>query len=206
MEIWGITGLRGAGKTTAIRYLREKNYPTLDADQVAQLVVNRNTDEGREGFEKIYKIFGGTVLDSLGNLDKRALMKRLLTNPADKESLEAVIDPLVLRYIEKAGIPWKQTGAAFAFIEGNRLAEAGFHRSISGIILITTDFTKRVNRVAKRDSMGKLEVEELLQAQLGTQDTDLMRRVAKREWKNDGSEAALRKTIDAFLAERLAKK
>lgn len=206
MEIWGITGTRGSGKSTAIRYLREKGYPTIDADQVAQLVVNRNTDDGREGFEKIYRLFGTTVLDSQGNLDKRALMKRLITNPGDKESLEGVVDPLVLKHIDKIGIQWKQTGAKFAFIEGSRLAEAGFHRITSGIILISTDFTKRVNRVAKRDFMGKLEVEELLQAQVGTVDTELMKRVAKREWKNDGSEAAFKKTIDAFLDERLNKK
>jgi dephospho-CoA kinase len=206
MEVWGITGLRGSGKTTAARYLAEKGYPTIDADQIAQLVVNRNTEEGREGFEAIYRVFGNQVLDNLGNLDKRALMKKLLLNPSDKEKIESILDPLVLKHVEKAGIKWKQSGAKFAFIEGSRLAEAGFHRVTSGLIHVATDFSKRVNRVAKRDSMGKLEVEAMLQAQVGAADTDLMKRASKREWKNDGSEAAFRKTIDAFLEERLGAK
>ena len=204
MEVWGITGLRGAGKSTAIRHLKELGYPAIDADQVAQIVVNRNTPEGREGFEAIYKLFGSSVLDNLGNLDKRSLLKRILMNPADRERIEAVVDPLVLKHIENVSKDWKSSGKAFGFIEGGRLAEAGFHRVISGIILVSADITKRINRVAKRDSMGKLEVEQMMTSQIGGLDGDLMRRVAKKEWKNDGTEAAFKKAIDAFVMERKA--
>ncbi len=201
MEVWGITGLSGSGKSTLSRHFASLGYPTLDADRVGSLVVDRNTEAGKEGFEKIYKFFGASVLNSLGQLDKRAMMKRLMSNPSEKESLEAILDPLVLRHIEREGTRWKERGAKFAFVEGSRLAESGFHRVAKGILLVETDFTKRVNRIAKRDSMGKLEVEALF----AMQDDDLMKRVATQRWKNDGSEAALKKLADAWLSERLTK-
>lgn len=68
MEVWGITGVIGSGKSSAIAYLKEKGYPVIDADQVSRIVVERDTEEeGKEGFGAIYKAFGSTVLDKTEN-------------------------------------------------------------------------------------------------------------------------------------------
>jgi hypothetical protein len=51
----------------------------------------------------------------------------------------------------------------------------------------------------KRDSMGRDEVFQMLQLQ----NEILMKRIAKHEWKNESSEAALKKQIQDFIAKRL---
>lgn len=202
MEIWGITGLMGTGKTTATKLLGEKGYPTLDVDQLTKLAVDRNTEMGKEGFAAIYRIFGDSVLDRTGNLDRSAMRKKIMLNPSDKERLEAAIDPIVLKHVEKTVNEWGKRGVDFGFVEGSRLAEAGYHNLIKGIIQVVASPEKRINRLAKRDSMGKQEIEMMFKLQ---DREEIMRRIAKIQFKNDGSQAELGKQIDKFLTERKAK-
>jgi dephospho-CoA kinase len=199
MEIWGLTGLMGAGKTTAADYLASLGAPIIDVDQVARLVVDRNTDIGREGFARIYKIFGDSVLDRLGNLDRAAMRKRMMTNAADRERLEATLDPLVLEHVEKMTRGWSDTGAILGILQGSRLIEAKFHNIVKGMIQVVTSIDKRINRVAKRDNMGKQEVDLMFKLQ---DREELMRRICKVQWKNDGTKKALEAAIDRFVQER----
>lgn len=197
MEIWGITGLMGTGKSTATQYLAEKGYPVINVDEVTKQVVDRNTELGKEGFAAIYKIFGDEILDRSRNLDRSALRKKMMLNPQDKQRMEEAIDPIVFRHVEKLTMGWSNRGVKYGFLEGSRLAEAGYHNKIKGLIRVTASFDKRVNRMAKRDSMGKEEIGMMFQLQ---DREELMRRASKIEWKNDGTVKALQTSIDAFCA------
>lgn len=198
MELWGITGIIGSGKSTAISYLSSKGLPCVDADQVSRLVVDKNTELGKLGFQLIYKTFGSSVLDNLGNLDRRALRMKMLNNPDDRKKLEEILHPLILDYIEKWARKQREMGAKFAFVEGSRLVESKFHKNLNGLIVITSDEKKIIPRVVKRDSMGKEEV----QMMISLQDQNVMLSEAKFELKNNGSKDELNKKLDRFLEER----
>jgi dephospho-CoA kinase len=200
MQVWGITGLLGSGKTTAVEHIQSKGHPVINLEEVFRRLVNKETPEGREGFERIYKIFGNEVLNSLGGLDRIKLGRRLLLNPHEKKALEAAIDPLVADYVEKQRIVWKDRGEAIAFIEGSRVFESGMDKGLRGVVALQTDLDKRIKRVAKRDTMGVDEVKMMLQLQ----DTDIIGRLAKVLWPNNGKIADLKKHIDKFLTEKLA--
>ena len=85
MRVFAVTGLLGSGKSTATAYLKELGYPVLDLDQVSKIVLDKNTPEGRDGFAAIFKAFGSSILDNLGNLDRGALRKRIMINPHERE-------------------------------------------------------------------------------------------------------------------------
>lgn len=199
MKVFGITGVIGSGKSSAVTHLRDLGYPTIDADQVSRLVVDRKTEAGKEGFEKIYKSFGASVLNNLGELDRGALRKRMMTNPTDRDNLEAILHPLIVAYIQKEMVKWKSSGAKLGFIEGSRLIESGFHNMLAGIVLVTAPEDQRLKRLMKRDSMGKDEVAMMLRLQ----DEGLMKRIARYTWLNDKTQPALKKTIEQFIGERL---
>ncbi len=199
MKVFGVTGLMGSGKSTAMSYIAELGYPMIDADQVSRLVVDRKTEVGKEGFEKIYKAFGASVLNNLGELDRGALRKRMMTNPGDRENLEAILHPLILNYIQKQMIAWKSSGSKLGFIEGSRLIESNFHNILAAIVLVTTSEADRTKRLMKRDSMGKDEIVMMLRLQ----DEQLMKRIARYTWVNDKTVPALKKQIDEFLTSRL---
>jgi dephospho-CoA kinase len=198
-EVWGVTGVIGSGKSTAMKILSQMGYPGIDADQVSRIVVDKKREEGKKGFELIYKAFGSTVLNNLGELDRPALRKRMINNPEDRKVLETILHPLIIDYITKTMTKWKTSGTKMAFIEGTRLIESGFHDMLTGIALVSAKEDLKIKRVMKRDHMGRDEVAQLV----GIQDENLMRRLSKVEWKNDGSEAAFTKTIQAFVDTRL---
>lgn len=195
MEVWGITGVIGSGKSTAVRYLSSLGFPVVDADDISRRVVDRNTEEGKEGFERVYKAFGSQVLDNLGNLDRRALRKRMMQNPQDRDTLEALLHPLIIKAIEKNMRQWKEENRTIAFIEGARLVESGFHKLLAGVVLVTATPPTRVKRIMKRDGMGKLEVEMMF----GLQDESFMKRACKVIWTNEKTEKLLHQQIDEFL-------
>ena len=198
-EVWGVTGVMGSGKSTAMKIIGSLGYPGIDADQVSRIVVDKKREEGKKGFEAIYRAFGSKVLNSLGELDRPALRRRMMTNPEDRKVLESILHPLIIEYITKTMTTWKSSGTKLAFIEGTRLIESGFHSMLAGIIMVSAKEDQLIKRVIKRDSMGKDEVTQMIRLQ----DASLMKRVAKHEWKNEGSETALQKVIEAFIETRL---
>jgi dephospho-CoA kinase len=198
-EVWGVTGVIGSGKSTAMKLINELGYPGIDADQVSRIVVDKKREEGKKGFALIYKAFGAEVLNNLGELDRPALRKRMMRNPDDRKILESILHPLILEYITKVMTNWKSSGTKLAFIEGTRLIESNFHNMLAGIVVVTASEPLKIKRLMKRDSMGKDEVFQMLQLQ----NEALMKRIAKHEWKNESSEVVLKKQIQDFIAKRL---
>jgi dephospho-CoA kinase len=198
-EVWGVTGVIGSGKSTAMKLINELGYPGIDADQVSRIVVDKKREEGKKGFALIYKAFGAEVLNNLGELDRPALRKRMMRNPDDRKILESILHPLILEYITKVMTNWKSSGTKLAFIEGTRLIESNFHNMLAGIVVVTASEPLKIKRLMKRDSMGRDEVFQMLQLQ----NEALMKRIAKHEWKNESSEAVLKKQIQDFIAKRL---
>jgi len=199
-EVWGITGVIGSGKSTAMKIIGELRYPGIDADQVSRIVVDKKREEGKQGFGLIYRAFGPEVLNSLGELDRVALRKRMMRNPDDRKVLESILHPLILEYITKIMTQWKASGTKMAFIEGTRLIESDFHNMLTGIVAVTASEDVKIRRLMKRDSMGRDEIFQMLQLQ----NEELMKRISKAEWKNNASEAALKKQIQDFITKRLA--
>jgi dephospho-CoA kinase len=199
MELWGITGIIGSGKSTAVSYLASEGYACIDADSVSRLVVDKNTEVGRAGFEQIYRAFGNSVLDNLGNLDRRALRLRMMRNPDDRKKLEEILHPLILDYIDKWARKQRELGAKLVFVEGSRLVESRFHEKLNGLLVVTAEEKKIIPRVVKRDSMGKEEV----QMMISLQDEKAMLQHAKFEVKNNGSKDELHKKLDRFLEGRI---
>jgi dephospho-CoA kinase len=200
MEIWGITGIIGSGKSSAIKYLKDQGFPCLDADEVSRIVVDKNRPEGQVGFEKIYRAFGAEVLDNLGNLDRGKLRKRMMTKPSDRDTLEEILHPLILEFIKKQLTEWKSKDISdIVFIEGARLVESGLNRNLTGLVVVTAPVAQIHKRVMARDHMGKDEVKMMLDLQ----NPHGMESVATKIWKNAGPLSELHDQIEAFLDERL---
>ena len=197
MKVWGITGLKGTGKSELASHFASLGCPTVNVEEISRKLINKDTEEGREGFQRIYKIFGSEVLNSLGQLDPGKMAKKLMLNPHDKQRIEEAIDPLINDAIEKKRVQWKQEGVKLAFVDGSRIFEAGLDKSLSGVIALEVDFDKRVKRVVKKEAMEADQVKLMFQMQ----DNDVISRLAKTTWKNNGKLTDLKKKADAFVDE-----
>lgn len=87
----GLTGGIGAGKSEVARLLAELGAVVIDSDKIAREVV----EPGTEGLKAVVAEFGTQVLGPDGRLDRPALGQIVFSDAAKRETLNAIIHPLV---------------------------------------------------------------------------------------------------------------
>ena len=95
MKVYGITGSIACGKSTVTRYLVEKGYKVVDADQLSRDALTID----QESILKVQNLFGCV---NEGIVDRKALGKIVFHDTKAKRQLEGIIHPYV---ISKMNIP-----------------------------------------------------------------------------------------------------
>lgn len=94
MNVIGLTGGIGSGKSTFCKLMAEHGIATIDADVIARQVV----EPGTEGLKKVVKEFGKKMLNDDGSLNRSALRKMVFKDPQDttgRLKLESILHPLI---------------------------------------------------------------------------------------------------------------
>ncbi len=86
-----ITGGPATGKSTVLRKLAAKGVPTFSADEE----LRRLTQPGTSLCTQIKETFGSNYFLPGGKLNRKALLKLLISDPEAKERLEALLHPVV---------------------------------------------------------------------------------------------------------------
>ncbi len=193
----GLTGGLASGKSTVAGWLRDAGFEVVDADRlVAELYLPRAA-----GAAAARDLFGPSVLTPEGGVDHRALADHVFGDPEARRALEQAIHPLVRRRFEEivAGPPAGTSPDAprVVVLEATLLIEAGYAPGFDLVVTVEADSEVRLRRAVARGMR-----EEAARARLAAQgDGDSRRRGAQRVLDNDGDLAALRRQVDALIAE-----
>jgi dephospho-CoA kinase len=197
MKVWGLTGQLGSGKTAAVEIFLKNKIPVLEVDKISPKLLDKNTPEGKQGFEKIYRLLGNSVLDKLGNLDRTAIRKRIAQNPHEKQALEEIINPILHKIVSDKMTEWKSQNIRLGIIEGARIFESGIDRLVFKVLTVSAPQDQRIKRISKRDSLGKDEALMLVQMQ----ESQLIKSLTKKEISNDKKLGDFEKQIESFILE-----
>jgi dephospho-CoA kinase len=160
MRIVGLTGGIGMGKSTVARVLRRAGVPVFDADAA----VHALQSPGGRALPAIAAQFPGTVRD--GVLDRAALRRVVLADPARLRALEAVMHPLVAaaqrRFLARA----RGAGARLAVLDVPLLFETGGDRRVDEVIVVSAPRAIQIARVRRRRHMSDSEIARILEAQM----------------------------------------
>ncbi|GMO43193.1 MAG: dephospho-CoA kinase [Termitinemataceae bacterium] len=85
-SIVGITGLYCAGKNYVADIFCKKGFAVLDVDKLGHIAIENEK-------AKIISIFGNDVLGCAGNVDRRALGRKVFCNPQKLDILEHIVHP-----------------------------------------------------------------------------------------------------------------
>lgn len=185
----GLTGGIAAGKSTVARRLSEVGFIVIDADRlVAELY-----EPGAEGSLAVKSIFGDSVLDADGRVDREALAKRVFADSALRQELEAAIHPLVRTAFERRAA---QARGGVIIFEATLLVEAGFASMFDLVVTVEADPETRLRRAVERGS-SRVDAEARLRAQ-----ADAARRIAAADeviWNQQGL-AALETRVEELIA------
>lgn len=89
---YALTGGIACGKSTVLEMMREAGVEVIDADDLSHEWL-----EGAEGKRAVAAAFGAEMLDGRGEVDRRALGRRVFGDAAARAELEGMVHPYVRR-------------------------------------------------------------------------------------------------------------
>src|SRR5262245_40582071 len=88
----GLTGSIAVGKSFVLSVLAELGCHVIDADDIARQVVT----PGSPGLKSVREVFGDSVLNVDGSLDRAKLGAIAFADEARRKELNAILHPLII--------------------------------------------------------------------------------------------------------------
>ena len=171
-----LTGGIGSGKTTASDYFRKLGVPVIDADEASHEV----TQAGQAAVQKITDVFGDSVLDSDGNLDRTALRNIVFGDPESRKQLESILHPEIRQRMNEAA---SRTQSPYCLFSIPLLIETSQHLSYDRVLVVEASEDRRRSWIQTRSNLTQIEITAILSAQVSDEQR---RRVADDLLINDG--------------------
>lgn len=154
----GLTGGIGSGKSTVARLFAEKNIDVIDADVIAREAVAR----GSEALDAIQSHFGNEVINSDGELNRKALREIVFSDPAAKEWLNNLLHPIIRHELVAQAASAK---SPYCIVEIPLLVENGLQHLVNRIAVVDCDENQQINRSQERDNADKTQIKSIMQSQ-----------------------------------------
>jgi dephospho-CoA kinase len=193
MDVYGLTGGIGSGKSTVAELLEEYGVPVVSADELSRVVVA----PGSEGLRMVVEKFGTEILGEDGGLDRRRMASMVFRDPERRRELEAILHPRIRDRFEQVLDALEKAGHEVAVYEVPLLFERNLQGEMKAVILVTAPMSVRVARVRARDDVTETEVRARIAAQM---DEDAKRRRADYIIENNGSLDELRREVEFLMA------
>ncbi|MDD4583144.1 MAG: dephospho-CoA kinase [Eubacteriales bacterium] len=160
MKLIGITGGIGAGKSSVSDYLIKKGYVVLDADKVSkELLIS-----GSPLLLHIRNLFGETILNQDGSLNRKVLSDIVFSNPVKKAILDKTMHGKILEIILDRLKNF--SNEKVVFIDAALLFEANWDSYMDQIWVVDADVETRILRVINRDPLSREEVIKRMENQM----------------------------------------
>ena len=180
MIVVGLTGSVGMGKSTTARMFADAGIPVFDADAAVHRLY-----EGA-AVAPVEAAFPGVARE--GVIDRAALGRLVIGDPAAMARLERIVHPLVRAEREAFLEGARAAGAAIAVLDIPLLYETGAEREVDAVVLASAPAPVQKARVLARPGMTAPQFEAILAKQMP--DAEKRRRAHHVIETGDGLEAA----------------
>ena len=157
-----LTGNIASGKTTVLNLFQSWGAFTTDADAM----VRELQRPGTPVFDAIVRRFGPPVVASDGSLDRGALRRIVLEDPAARADLEALVHPAVHERRAQALAQARASGVPVSVHDIPLLFEAADPSEFDRIVLVEASPARRREWLIQRRGLGPAEADRMIGAQL----------------------------------------
>ena len=186
MLIIGLTGGIGSGKTTVSNLFAELDVPIIDTDKIARELAQPN----QPAFIEITKTFGKGILNTKGEIDRKALRSIIFTSEESRLKLERILHPLIQREVQQT---ISTINSSYCIVVVPLLIESNDYKFIDRILVIDTPEDLQIQRTVTRDQVTESQVREILDAQV---DRKTRLKAANDIINNDGDLDSLKKQVE----------
>lgn len=161
--ILGLTGGIGSGKSTIAKYFNAIGIQSIDADDVARLVVQ----PGSNCLRQIHQRHGDNILLEDGSLNRNVLRSIIFNQPEERLWLESLTHPAIRKEIQEQ---LNKTSSKYALLVHPLLFETKQNTACRLVIAIDVSIDIQRKRVMLRDQISKKNVEKIIATQLSNKE------------------------------------
>ena len=143
--IIGIIGGIGSGKSTVAAEFAKLGCKVIDADKIAHELLDEPAVKA-----KVVGLFGRTILDSEGKIDREKLAEVVFADPQKLSLLNEIIHPLVLQRAEELIKQYDRQNQVKAIVlDMPLLVEVGWDKRCDKLIFVHCKQKLRLDRAKK---------------------------------------------------------
>ena len=193
MEIIGLTGGIGTGKSTVSNYLREQNFAIVDADLISRQVV----EPGKPLLKELEEAFGSEIINDDGSLNRKGLAAIVFNDVEQRKLMDSIMHKEILAEMRRCMEDYQNQGTHQGIIiDAPLLFEIGLEKWCDQVWLVTADMDIRIQRVCARDNAVPAEVEARIRNQMSD---DEKKKLSDEILDNSGTLEELHKQISDLL-------
>lgn len=162
IQVIGLTGQTGAGKSTVSQIFAQHGFAVINADEVARSVA----EPEHPCLAEVFAAFGDGVQNPDGTLNRKALAKIVFHDSSRLEQLNHIMHPHITAMIRELIADAAQTGHRFVLLDAPTLFESGADALCDCIVSVTAPAQQRLPRIMRRDGIDENAARERMNAQL----------------------------------------
>ncbi len=159
MKRVGITGGIGCGKSTVVAEFQKLGILSFVADQVAA-----DYYKDSQFLDEIRRLFGDSVFDNSGTIDKRALANIVFGDRQALAKLNNLVHPKVMQDFDV--FCREHDDQPYVLFESAILYDYSFDRFMHSVIGVYLDLDERIRRLLLRDKASEAEIRARIANQL----------------------------------------
>ena len=145
MQLLGIIGGIGSGKSTTSALFRQCGAAVINADEIGHQVL-RLPDVKKA----VQEHWGSSVFDKNGDIDRRILATVVFADENELAYLESLTHPLIVEEVQRQCNEHEQNGVQLCLLDAPVLLESGWDHKVDQIIFVSTPVEVRWHRIKKR--------------------------------------------------------
>ncbi len=159
--IIGLTGMSGAGKTTACEAFSECGVDIINCDMVARVVV----EKGRLALKELENYFGTEITLSDGTLDRKRVGNMIFSDKSARLAFNDIIYPFISYEMIINVVKYLRNGSKYILLDAPTLFESGTDGFCDVIVSVVTEYEDSLKRIMLRDNLSREEAENRLSSQ-----------------------------------------
>jgi dephospho-CoA kinase len=174
MYIVGLTGGIGCGKSTIEKYFKDHGAAIIDTDVISHEL----QQPGKAGYVFIKHIFGESILNFDGSLNRDRLRTMVFNDREAKAKLEGLMTPLIYHECERRISELEKSSQNIPYViltvpllipkydeTNNGSAAMLFQKLVNRILVVDCPEDVQVERVMARSKLSRKLVEKIVDAQ-----------------------------------------
>lgn len=160
VQIIGLTGPTGAGKTMVSKEFEKNGYAVIDCDKVTR----ENETYTINCLNRLRDVFGNDIIEN-GSLNRRKLAEKAFSSKENTIKLNETVFPYIVSAINNKIEAIVNSGNKKILLDAPTLFEANADRFCTHIVAVIADKQTRLKRILSRDNITEIMAYDRMNSQ-----------------------------------------